>query len=696
VTHKLAASLVAAFALGLCAIALSAPRISGGPAAVDTQRIIQSDREPGNWMSVGRTYSEQRYSPLKQINETTVGKLALAWHYDLNTQRGIEGTPVVVDGVMYLTSAWTITYALDARTGQELWKYDPKVPPEWSRFVCCDVVSRGPAVYEGKVIIATLDGRLIALNARTGKPLWETATTDNTQAAYSITGAPRVFNGKVIIGNGGIEYGVRGYVTAYDVNTGKQLWRFYTVPGNPRDGFENKTMEMAARTWSGEWWVQGGGGAAWDSMVYDPELNQVYFGTGNGSPWPHKLRSEGKGDNLFLASIVAVDADTGEYAWHFQMIPEESWDFDTTQPLMLADLQIDGKARKVVMQAPKHGYFYVLDRNDGKLISAGRFSDNNNFMSGVEPGTGRPIVLPTARYEDVPRLLAPNAVAAHSWQPMSYNPATGLVYFPVLESWIPYQLDEGYKPEKFRVSIGTNMGAEPSEKNAAVRAEAMTKTVTGHLLAYDPVKQKEAWRVPYSGGGAGGTVTTAGNLVFEGTGEQQFVAYRATDGKKLWEFDAQTVPMAGPMTYFIGGEQYVAVQAGGATFGFAMGRPQRSGGRVLVFKLGGTDRLPPLPPVSPLAPPPADINGTEDQIRAGQAAYHKTCAQCHGRDAVSTNAIPDLRFMQPQAHAEFNDIVLKGIRSAKGMQSFADVVSPADAEAIHAYLVARAREDYQK
>ena len=688
------ARLVGAVALALfCTVGVAARK---GPAAVDTQRLVNADREPGNWMGVGRTYSEQRYSPLRQIDERNVGKLGLAWHYDLNTQRGIEGTPVVVDGVMYVTSAWTITSALDAKTGKELWKYDPKVPPEWSRFVCCDVVSRGPAVYQGKVIIATLDGRLIALNAKTGAPLWETPTVNTKEAAYSITGAPRVFNGKVIIGNGGIEYGVRGYVSAYDVNTGKQVWRFYTVPGNPKDGFENKTMEMAAKTWSGEWWAQGGGGAAWDSMVYDPELNRVYFGTGNGSPWPHKLRSNGKGDNLFLASIVALNADTGEYVWHFQMIPEESWDFDTTQPLMLADLKVGGATRKVLMQAPKHGFFYVLDRHDGKLISAGKFSDNNNFMSGVDAKTGRPILLPDARYEDEPRLLSPNAVAAHSWQPMSYNPSTGLVYFPVLESWIPYQLDDGYKPEKFRVSIGTNMGAEPSKKNEKVRAEAATKSVRGHLLAYDPVKQKEVWRVPYSGGGAGGTVTTAGNLVFEGTGEQQFVAYRATDGAKLWEFDAQTVPMAGPMTYSVDGEQYVAIQAGGATFGFAMGRPQRSGGRVLVFRLGGTDRLPPLPPLAALAPPPADINGTEEQIRNGQAAYHKTCAQCHGRDAVSTNAIPDLRFMQPQAHAEFKSIVLKGTRSAKGMQSFADVVSDVDADNIHAYLVARAREDYQK
>jgi quinohemoprotein ethanol dehydrogenase len=397
-----------------------------------------------------------------------------------------------------------------------------------------------------------------------------------------------------------------------------------------------------------------------------------------------------------LASIVALDADTGEYAWHYQMIPEESWDYDTTQPLMLADLEIDGKKRKVLMQAPKHGFFYVLDRKDGKLICAGKFVDHNNFMSGVDPKTGRPILLPDARYENEPKLLTPNAVAAHSWQPMSYNPATGLVYFPVLENWLAYELDESYEPEKFRISIGANMSAPPTEKNAAVRAEAAKKTVSGYLLAYDPAKQKEAWRVPYVGGGNGGTVTTAGNLVFEGTGDQQFVAYRATDGKKLWESDAQTVPMAGPMTYSVDGEQYVAVSAGGDTFGFAMGRPQRSGGRVLVYKLGATNQLPPLPPVAQIPEPPQGMDGTEAQIKSGQAAYHKTCAQCHGRDAISTNANPDLRFMNARTHAEFKDIVLKGIRFESGMAGFADVVSDADADAIHAYLVARAREDYRK
>jgi quinohemoprotein ethanol dehydrogenase len=663
-------------------------------ADVDTRRIVHADREPGNWMSVGRTYDEQRYSPLKQIDERNVGQLGLAWYYDLNTQRGIEGTPIVVDGVMYATSAWTITVALDAKTGKELWRYDPKVPPEWSRYVCCDVVSRGLAVWQGKVIIATLDGRLIALDARTGTPLWSTLTVDNKQWPYSITGAPRVFNGKVVIGNGGVELGVRGYVSAYDVNTGKLIWRFWTAPGNPADGFENKTMEMAAKTWSGQWWTQGGGGAVWDSIVYDPEFNRIYFGTGNGSPWPHKLRSEGKGDNLFLASIIALDADTGAYRWHYQIIPKESWDFDVTQPLVLADLTIEGRRRKVIMQAPKHGFFYVIDRRDGKLISSGQFVDHNTFASRIDLNTGLPVLLPTAIYDDEPQLLTPNAVAAHSWQPMSYNPDTGLAYFPVLENWYTYEIEPDYKWQKFRMSWGTN--APPSPQNAAVRAEAAQKKVYGYLLAWDPVHEREAWRVPYDNGGNGGTLTTAGNLVIEGTSAMTFDIYRATDGKKLWEMAAQTVPMAGPITYTVDGEQYIAVNAGGASFGFARGSAHRAAGRILAFKLGANLQLPPIAPTPDISPPPFLIAGTEEQVKLGMAAYHRVCAQCHGRDAVSTNAIPDLRHMTPQTRGEFKDIVLEGKRLQKGMANFSDVVTPQEADDINFYLIARAREDYNK
>jgi quinohemoprotein ethanol dehydrogenase len=684
--------------LTFCAALLSAPCIAseGGktPAAVNTKRIVNADKEPGNWLSYGRTYDEQRFSPLKQIDEHNVGKLGLAWYYDQNTFRGIEGTPIVVDGVMYATSAWTVTFALDAKTGKELWRFDPKVPPEWNRYVCCDVVSRGLAVWEGKVIIATLDGRLIALDARDGKPIWETLTVDNKNWPYSITGAPRVFNGKVVIGNAGAEYGVRGHVSAYDVNTGKQVWRFWTVPGNPADGFENKTMEMAAKTWAGEWWRQGGGGTAWDSIVYDAEFNRIYIGTGNGSPWPHKLRSDGKGDNLFLSSIVAVNADTGEYLWHYQVVPAENWDYTATMPIILADLKIAGRKRKVLMQAPKNGFFYVIDRTNGKLISAEKFAPNT-WASHIDLKTGRPVLLPNANYDDAPKLITPNGIAAHSWYPMSYSPLTGLVYFPSLLAASVYEIEPDYKPEKWKMSWGT--AAPPSEKNAALRTELAKMQRDGWLTAWDPVKQKEAWRVSYGKINNGGVLSTAGNLVIHGTSNQTLAVYRATDGRKLWETPVQTVPMAGPVTYTVDGEQYIAVNAGGAaTLPAVRNVPTgRSGARMLAFKLGGTAQLPPIPP-PPIIPAPPRPTGGVDQIKAGEAAYLKTCAQCHGENVISRNAIPDLRHMTSETRTQFKDIVFRGTRAQKGMVGFSDVLSEADVEAIDAYVTARAWDDWNK
>jgi quinohemoprotein ethanol dehydrogenase len=362
--------------------------------------------------------------------------------------------------------------------------------------------------------------------------------------------------------------------------------------------------------------------------------------------------------------------------------------------MALADLTIDGRRRKVIMQAPKHGFFYVIDRLNGKLISAGKFVDNNTFASRIDLKTGRPVLLPTANYDDKPQLLAPNAVAAHSWQPMSYNPDTGLVYFPVLENWYPYEIEPNYKWQKFRMSWGTN--APPSERNAAVRAEAAKRKIYGYLLAWDPVHQKEAWRVAYDNGGNGGTLTTAGNLVIEGTSAMTFDIYRATDGKRLWEMPVQTVPMAGPVTYTVDGEQYIAVNAGGASFGFARGSAHRAAGRILAFKLGANLQLPPIPPTPDISPPPFFITGTEEQVKLGMAAYHRVCAQCHGRDAISTNAIPDLRHMTPETRAEFMDIVLQGKRLQKGMANFSDVVTPAEADDINFYLIARAREDYNR
>ena len=514
------AALVAAAAGTVVTLAACAGR---GPADVDGARIAAADSEPGNWMSYGRTYDEQRYSPLDRINAGNARDLGLAWYADLDTNRGQEATPIVVDGRLYVSTAWSMVKAYDARTGKLLWAYDPQVAREIVVNACCDAVNRGVAVWKGKVYVGVLDGRLVALDAATGKVAWSVVTVDQSKP-YTITGAPRVVKGKVLIGNGGAEFGVRGYVSAYDAATGKQVWRFFTVPGDPSRGFENKAMEMAAQTWTGEWWKQGGGGTVWDSIVYDPALDLVYIGVDNGDPWNGTYRSPGGGDNLFLTSIVALRPDTGEYVWHFQENPGEVWDFSATQQMILADLVIDGKPRKVLMQAPKNGFFYVIDRETGKLISAKVYAPMN-WATGVDPVSGRPIEVPEAHYERTGKLWmqTPGAAGAHSWQPMAYHPKTGLVYIPEQELTFPYLSARDWKPAARGFNnaldgVPTVMPADPNIRRAALDGEK------GNLIAWDPVAQKEVWRVPHGGPWNGGVLATAGNLVFQGSADGKFSA----------------------------------------------------------------------------------------------------------------------------------------------------------------------------
>lgn len=659
----------------------AADALSAKPAAVDHQRMLAANTadEVGNWLAVGRTYDEQRFSPLDQINVDNVAQLGLAWYYDFNSMRGLEASPLVIDGVMYNVGPWNLVVALDAKTGKELWRFDPQVDRSRARYLCCDVVNRGIAAWQGRIYITTIDGRVIAIDAANGKEVWSQRSF-GYEWAYTSTGATRVFNGKVVIGNAGSEYGARGYVTAYDAETGEQLWRFWTVPGNPADGFENEAMEMAAKTWSGEWWKQGGGGTAWDSIVYDPELNLIYIGVGNGAPHSHNQRSEGKGDNLFLASIVAVNADTGEYVWHYQQVPGDHWDFTSTQPMILADLDIEGQQRKVIMHAPKNGFFYVIDRTNGKVISAESFLPVQKWASHIDLETGRPAIYPEARYGEKPVLMTPSVAGGHNWHPMAYSPQTGLVYFPAQEHW--WVFGEG----------------PMTQERAALMREAAARE-KGWLTAWDPIQQKEVWRVDHQRAGNGGVLATAGNLVFEGSAAKTFAAYRADTGEKVWEQSVDQVPMAGPISYMIDGEQYISVNAGWGG-GMAMaelrgGRDMhRSTSRVLTFKLGGNVQLPPVPPPAPIpAPPPS--TASQDVIDKGRELYAQTCAQCHGQQAVGGGVIADLRHMQPGKHEIFKDIVLKGALIGLGMGNFSDVLSEADADAIHAYLIARANEDYK-
>src|SRR5271154_1250007 len=450
---------------------MSRPSIHGAksgehpkPADVDAARLLDADRDSGNWMTHGRTYTEQRFSPLKQINDGNVSQLGFAWHYDLDTHRGQEATPIVVDGVMYFTSAWSKAFALNAATGALLWEYDPKVPPEWDVNACCDVVNRGVAVWRGKVFFGTLDGRLVALDAASGKQIWEIQTTDRSMR-YTITGAPRVVKGLVIIGNGGAEMSVRGYVSAYDADSGKLVWRFYTVPGDPSKPFENPILSKAAKTWTGEWWKHGGGGTVWDSIVYDPELNLLYIGAGNGAPWNSRIRSPGGGDNLFTCSIVALRPETGEYVWHYQENPDEAWDYDSDEQMILADLTISGQPRRVLMHAPKNGIFYVLDRATGALISAAPYT-HITWASGVDMKTGRPIETALARYPGhQTELVFPGPLGAHSWQPMSYSPVTGLVYIPIQDVGFPYKSDADFHAKNLGFDVGIDFAAAGMPQN---------------------------------------------------------------------------------------------------------------------------------------------------------------------------------------------------------------------------------------
>ncbi|MDC0598344.1 PQQ-dependent dehydrogenase, methanol/ethanol family [Gammaproteobacteria bacterium] len=664
-----------------------------GQANVDHARMLQADTDGSNWLAWGRTYDEQRFSPLDQINTETVSELGLAWYYDLETFRGVEGTPIVIDGVLYATSAWNITRAINAKTGEEIWTYDPEVPRAWGRYACCGPVSRGLAAWEGKIIIATLDGRLIALSASSGEPEWSVQTFDQDWP-YTITGAPRVFDGKVLIGNGGADLGVRGFVSAYDVNNGEELWRFYTVPGNPADGFENDAMAMAAETWNGEWWTLGGGGTVWDSIVYDPELKLVYIGVGNGSPLAAEYRSPGGGDNLFLASIVALNAQTGEYVWHYQQVPAEKWDYTATQPMMLADLEINGETRQIIMQAPKNGFFYILDRATGELLSAREFVPNF-WASHIDMRTGRPVINPAADFGPETVLISPAAGGGHNWEPMSYSPLTGLVYFTVQEDWLSYSLSANFTPRKFRSNAGWGFERDP-ELREQINTQ-MNLRREAWLTAWDPVRQQEVWRAEHSDVGSGGTLATAGNLVAQGSIDKEFVIYRADSGERLWSMDIQTVALAGPISYMVDGEQYIAVNAG---WGGGRALIARASGnnfpvspaRLLVFKLGGNAELPPMEAVTALPPQPPPLTASEDEVQRGAQLYTETCVLCHGQNAIG--GLKDLRYMTADTHRDFLTIVLEGTREDKGMASFADILTEEQAEDIHAYLIARANESW--
>lgn len=648
--------------------------------------------DAAGWPLIGGNSQEQHYGAADAINTSNVQNLGLAWSVELDTDRGQEATPIIVDGVLYTTTAWSKVIAIDALTGKVKWRFDPEVPGPTAYVGCCDVVNRGAAYHDGKLFFGTLDGRLIALDADTGKQLWSVLTVDNSKP-YTITGAPRIAGNKVIIGNGGADLGVRGYVTAYDTQTGKKAWRFYTVPGDPAAGADGEASDaalssLAKPTWFGDkYWTFGGGGTVWDAIVYDEELDQLYLGVGNGSPWNHRIRSEGKGDNLFLSSIVALNPHTGKYLWHYQETPAETWDFTATQPIILADLKIGGKSRKVLMQAPKNGFFYVLDRTNGKLVSAKNFVPTS-WATSIDLQTGRPVETANARYHN-PEVALPGSPGAHNWQPMAYSPKTGLVYIPAQS--IPFLLTEDrnftFKPGRWNPGVDLN-AAPPPDSDAAI--EAARDALTGSLIAWDPVAQRAVWKVDQDRPVNGGVLATGGGLVFQGQSNGRLSAYDATNGRELWHFETQTGVVAAPMTFTLGGEQYVAVLAGyGGAMALALPnlhepRP-RMNGRLLVFKLGGKAKLPPMPTVSPLTITTEQLPAA--MVKQGAALFADRCSGCHGAGAMSSNVVPDLRRSSILADPDsWQSVVHDGVLAERGMIAFKGKLTRAQTETIRIYV----------
>ncbi len=643
-------------------------------AVVDNARLAGAEQEPGSWLSHGRTLSEQRFSPLDGIRADNVGLLQRRWVYDTGTTRGLEATPLVVDGVMYTTLTWSVVVALDARSGEVLWRYDPLVPRSVGEKACCDVVNRGVAVYAGRVYVGTLDGRLVALDAETGDPVWEVVTVDPS-LNYTITGAPRIVEGKVVIGNGGAEFGVRGYVSAFDAVSGELVWRTFTVPGDPSQPFESAAMKRAAGTWTGEWWKAGGGGTVWDSMAYDPELGLLYVGTGNGSPWTRHHRSPGGGDNLYLSSILALDPDDGRVVWHYQTTPGETWDFTATQHIILADMEIGDEHRKVLMQAPKNGFFYMIDRENGEFISAKPYV-TVTWASHID-AAGKPIEVDGQRFADGLTFVMPTFFGGHNWQPMSFNPITGLVYIPAQEILGAYRIDPNFKRSKRGYNLGTDM---------SVFAAFPPEAASGHLLAWDPVEQKEVWRVPQGLPWNGGTLTTAGNLVFQGTADGRFVAYRADDGHPLWVDHTETGVIAAPMTYEIEATQYVAVMAGwGGAFGLIGGTAARGAakgpGKLIVY--AQPEDAPTPEQVEAYITRPGDVAD-------GERLYHQWCARCHGAGAVSSSNLPDLREAVVRLGDKLPIVARIGLHGT-GMPGLGDEVSEREAVLIQRYLETRTK-----
>ena len=675
--------------VGLCSCSKSP---DANIAQIDDQVLANVESRPGDWIAHGRNQAEDRFSPLDQINASNVDDLGLAWGKKLGTTRGLEATPLVIDGIMYFTLTWSTVMAVDCENGETLWTYDPMVDKSvWGMRACCDVVNRGLAYYRGNLYLGSLDGRLIALDAQTGIVAWETQTFD-TDRPYTITGAPRIFDGKVVIGNGGAERGVRGFISAYDALTGELAWKTYTVPGDPSLGFESPDMERAAETWKGEWWTVGGGGTCWDSFAYDPELKLLYVGTGNGSPWTRIARNGTWEplDNLYLSSILALNPDTGRIVWYYQTTPGDNWDYTATQHMILADIEWKGSMRQVLMQAPKNGFFYVLDRKTGELLAADPFIEMN-WAEGVDLETGRPIESPASDYSSAPKEVKPSQAGGHSWHPMSYNPEHQLVYIPVLENTRVFKHDPNWKYRPGKANHAMDIDTEPRKD---------VRRYQGGLIAWDPIERKRVWVVDHTSIINGGTLASAGDLVFQGNADGEIVAYEARTGERLWSYFTGTAIMAPPVTYLVNGVQYVSVVAG---WGGGMGQRIPPGdkateyfqeGILYTFKLDGEgERLELVknPRANPTGP---DLEFEVDVAKAakGRDLYVHNCSRCHGPLDGRAGSIPDLTASPQAIHDVWQSIVHDGIfASVKGMPKFEGDLNREEISLIQHYVVRESR-----
>ena len=684
---------------------VSAPRVYGN---ITRERLLAADGEPEQWMTSGRDFGKSHYSPLDQINRETVGRLGFAWNYALGTSRGLEATPIVVDGVLYTSGTTGRVYALDAADGGEIWTFDPQSDGQVNRYTCCDEVNRGVAVWEGMVYVGSLDGRLFGLDAATGKVVWEVDTLIYKDRAYTVSGAPEVAGDVVVIGNAGADYDARGYVSAYARKTGELAWRFFIVPGDPANGYEHPEMEVAARTWDPKSrWDVGGGGTAWNGIAYDPELNLLYVGTGNAALFNWHERSPSGGDNLYLASILAINPDTGRLVWHYQQVPRESWDYTATQPMILTDIEFGGVMRKVLIQAPKAGFLYILDRETGELLSADPYVPVN-WATHVDPKTGRPAIEEAAvDYTAGPVYVEPSGMGGHSWNPMAYDAQKGLLYIPAIEGGaITYDPTEGhvYRPKLPNSGNATLFGdmllQDPGSVPEPLRSKLREVQAAGKhtsravLKAFDPQSGEARWEQPGVGWwDRGGVLATAGGLVFQGTDTGHLRAFHADTGEMLLELEVGTSIMAAPMTYAVDGVQYIAVMAGWGGGGWFAPHDTSAvtrygnANRILAFRLdGGAMPFPePISEIGPIPRPPLERNASPEVVARGAQLFARYCALCHAN--ADHGLTPDLRRMNAATHAGFKGIVLYGARRLRGMPQWDDVLNEEDADAIQANLL---------